>query len=81
MPSILESGKLQLSPEEISTYRAAVDRLRQSSEIVVDLERPITLEEWMVLSIADAALRGDLAPLDQVISSIDAEIKSRRQRN
>jgi hypothetical protein len=81
MPSILESGELQLSPEEITTYRVAVDRLRQSSEMVVDLERPITLDEWLLLTIADAALRGDLGPLEQAIGSIEAEIKSRRQRN
>jgi hypothetical protein len=33
VPSILESGKPQLSVEEVSTYRAAADRLHEACEM------------------------------------------------
>ena len=81
MPSALESGKLQLSAEEIRRYRAATDRLALACDAIVDLRKPIALDEWVLLVIADAALRGDRKPLDRVIATIEAEIESRRQRN
>jgi hypothetical protein len=81
MPSVLESGKLGLSPDEVNRYRAAVDRLRQSCDMVIKLERPITVEEWMFLAVADAALRGDLKPLGGVIAIVEAEIESRKRRS
>jgi len=81
MPSALESGKLQLSAEEIRRYRAAAERLTLACDAIVDLRKPITLDEWVLLVIADAALRGDLTPLDRVIATIEDEIESRRQRS
>jgi hypothetical protein len=53
MASFLESGKLQLSPEEAITYRAAAARLRESSQVAIDLKVPLTIEEWMLLLLSD----------------------------
>jgi hypothetical protein len=79
MPSILESGKLQLSNEEVSIYRAAADRLHEACEMALDLTQPITIEDWLCLEVSGAALGGDLAPLDGAIATIEARIQSRNQ--
>ena len=80
MASILESGKLRLSQEEVISYRAAADRLHESCQMAVDLKTPITIEEWLLLRLADAALRGDLRDLDDTIARVHGEIQHRRRR-
>ena len=77
MPHLLESGKLQLSREEASTYRAAADRAHDACEMTLDLTQPITVEDWIFLEIAHAALAGDLGLLDCVVAKVEAEIESR----
>jgi hypothetical protein len=77
MPHLLESGKLQLSREEASAYRAAADRLHEACEMALDLEHPITVEDWMFLEITRAAHAGDFAALDAVIAKVAAELESR----
>jgi len=81
MPSILESGTLRLPSEEVNAYRATADCLRQSCEMVVDLKKPITMDEWIFLAIARAALSGDLRLLDRAIAGVKAEIASRKQHS
>jgi len=80
MPDLLESGRLQLSREEASSYRAAGDRLHETCGMVLDLTQPITVEDWIFLEIAHAALAGDLGLLDCVVAKVEAEIESRMQR-
>lgn len=80
MPHLLESGKLQLSREEASAYRAAADRLHEICEMALDLRQPITVEDWIFLEIAHAALAGDLDLLDCVVAKVEAEIESRTLR-
>ena len=60
----MESRKLQLSGEEASTYRAAADRLHETCGMALDLTQPITVEDWIFLETAHAALTGDLGLLD-----------------
>ena len=79
MPSILESGTLQLSNEEVSIYRAAADRLHEACELVLDLTQPITIEDWLCLEVSGAALGGDLGPLDGAIAMVQARIQSMKQ--
>ena len=79
VPSILESGKLQLSNEEVSIYRAASDRLHKACEMVLDLTQPITIEDWLCLEVSGAALSGDLGPLDGAIAIAEARIQSMKQ--
>jgi hypothetical protein len=81
MPDLLESGKLQLSREEASTYHVAADRLHERCEIALDLTLPITVEDWMFLEIAHGALAGDLDPLDCVVAKVEAELELRKHRN
>jgi len=81
MPDLLESGKLQLSPEEASAYRAAADRLHETCEMALDLTQPITVEDWIFLEIAHAALAGDFDHLDSVVAKVEAEIKLRTVHN
>ena len=81
MPDLLESGKLQLSREEASAYRAAADRLHDACEMALDLEHPITVEDWMFLEITRAARAGDLGALDAVIAKVAAELESRTLRS
>ena len=81
MPDLLESGKLQLSPEEASAYRAAADRLHETCEMALDLTQAITVEDWIFLEVAYAALAGDFDHLDSVIVKVEAEIESRTIRN
>ena len=80
MPDLLESGKLQLSREEASAYRAAADRLHETCEMALDLTQPITVEDWILLAVAHAALAGDLGPLDGVVAKVEAEIVARTLR-
>jgi len=81
MASILESGTVQLSPEEAIRYRAAADRLRESCETTLDLKVPITIEEWLFLRLADAALRGDFRDLDSTIARVQRELLRRKKRH
>ena len=81
MPDLLESGELQLSREEASAYRAAADRVHETCAMALDLARPITVEEWLVLVVAHAALGGELGLLDRVIAKVEAEIASRALRH
>jgi hypothetical protein len=77
--SILESGKLRLSPEEVSSYRAAADRLHEACEMALDLTQVITVEDWIFLEVANAALTGDLGLLDGAIAEVEAAIQLRTQ--
>jgi hypothetical protein len=81
MPDLLESGKVRLSPEEIRDYHSAAVRLHDTSEMALDLKQPISLESWIMLEIARAALEGDIGLLDTVITTIRAEIASRKARS
>ena len=81
VPHLLESGKLQLSSEEASAYRAAADRLHETCETALDVTQPITVEDWIFLEIAYAALAGDFGLMDRVVAKIEAEIESRTLRN
>lgn len=81
MHHLLESGRLRLSPQEASSYRAAADRLHVTCDIALDLTQPITVEDWVFLEIAHAALAGDLGLLDCVVAKVEAEIESRTLRN
>jgi hypothetical protein len=49
--------------------------------MVLDLSQPITVEDWIFLEIAHAALAGDLGLMDYVVAKVEAEIESRTQRN
>jgi hypothetical protein len=79
MPSILESGKLRLSPEEVRSYRAAADRLHEACAMALDLTQPITIEDWLCLEVSVAALGGNLEPLDGAIAAVRTTIRSRKQ--
>jgi hypothetical protein len=79
MPSVVESGRLQLSREEAGCYRAAAERLHDACEMVLDLAQPITTEEWIALEVTNAAIRGDLNVLQAVIASVEIEVESRRR--
>jgi hypothetical protein len=81
MPSVLESGNLHLCSQEASTYRAAAQRLHEACEMGLDLTQPISIENWIFLEIAHAALAGDLSLLDCVVAKIEAEMESRTLRN
>lgn len=81
MPDLLESGKLQLSREEAIAYSVAANRLRETCEIALDLTQPITVEDWIFLEIAHAALAGDVGPLDCAIAKVERAIQLRRQQN
>lgn len=81
MPDFLESGKLRLTPDEADAYREAASRLQESCEVALDLTQPISLEDWSLLHVAQAALAGDLEPLDQIIDTIETAIRSRPNRN
>jgi len=79
MPYFLESGKLRLTPEEATTYRAAADRLHEACEMGLDLTQPIGVDDWLVLQVAQAALAGSLEPLDHMIAVVEDAIRSRRE--
>jgi hypothetical protein len=81
MADLLESGLLQLSREEASAYRGAADRVHETCAMALDLAQPITLEDWLVLVVAHAALGGELGLLDGVIAKVEAEIASRALRH
>ena len=80
MATILESGKIQLSPEEVISCRGAADHLHDSCQMPLDLRSPITLEEWLLLRLTEAALGGDLSNLDRMLEHIQEEIRARNQR-
>jgi hypothetical protein len=49
--------------------------------MVLDLTQPVTVEDWVFLEIAHAALAGDLGVMDCVVVKVGAEIESRTLRN
>jgi len=49
--------------------------------MVVDLKKPITMDEWNFLAIARAALSGDLRLLDRAIAGVKSEIASCKQHS
>jgi hypothetical protein len=77
MASTLECGKLQLTPEEVETYRAAAQWLHERWEIALDLTQPIDDMDWYRLGWAKAALAGDFKPIADAAAAIEAELKSR----
>ena len=79
MPCFLESGRVQLSADEVDIYRVAAARLRDVCETMLDLHQPMTSDEWIVLQVADAALQGHIAVLDEVIAAVETSIQSRRR--
>ena len=81
MPDFLESGELRLSHKEASAYRAAADRLHEACAMALDLTQPITIENWILLEVAHAALAGDLGLLDCVAAKVEDEKESRTLRN
>ena len=60
---------------------AAADRVHETCAMALDLARPITIEEWLVLEVVHAALGGELGLLDGVIAKVEAEIASRALRH
>jgi hypothetical protein len=78
MAFILESGKVQLSPEEVINFRAAANHLHESCQMTLDLKMPIAIEDWLLLRLADAALHGDFRNLDRIISRVQDEIRHRK---
>ena len=79
VPSVLESGKLQLSPAEVVSHRAAAKRLREACEIGLDLTQPLNVDDWILLELAYAAQDGHPEFLESVIATVQAEIDLRRQ--
>jgi hypothetical protein len=77
MPDVLESGKLRLTPNEAATYRAAAERLGEACEIRLDLTRPISSEDWILIRIAHAALARDLGPLDEAMAMVESALRVR----
>ena len=71
---------LLLSPEEAASYRAAATRLHESCQVSLNLNMPITIEDWLFLRLADAALKGDLSDLDRTIARVQDEIQRRKNR-
>jgi hypothetical protein len=78
---LLESGKLQLPREEAGSHRAAAEYLHEKCEVAFDPSQPMTVEEWIVLELAHAALGGEHGLLDHVIARVEAEIETRTLRN
>ena len=81
MPHFLESSKLELTPDEAAIYRAAADRLREATDTALDLTQPVSVEDWILIRVADAALAGNARVLDQVIEVVELAAKSRRLRS
>lgn len=57
----------------------AAHRLHDACEMCLDPTQPITVDDWIFLEIAHAALAGNLGLLDCVLVNVAAEIQSRRQ--
>jgi hypothetical protein len=77
MPDLLESGKLQLSSEEASCYRAAAEHLRETCAMALDLEQPITVSDLLLLAVAKAGLEGDTSTVDFVIAKVEDAIRQK----
>ena len=78
MPDVLESGKLRLTPNEAATYRAAAERLREACEMGLDLTQPISIDDWILIRIAHAALAHDLRPLDEAMAMVEGALRARQ---
>jgi len=49
--------------------------------MALDLSQSITMEDWIVLEVAHAALGGDLSLLDGVIAKVETEFDLRTLRS
>ncbi len=78
MPQVLESGRIWLAPDEPGDYRQAAAHLQEFRERALDLRRPLTVDEWILLQLAHAAIAGAVDPLNDVIDAVTATIARRR---
>jgi hypothetical protein len=81
MPYVLESGKLQLTPDEADAYQGAASRLHEACEIGLDLTQPVSIDDWILLQLAQAALAGSVEQLDRVIAAVESAIRARADPN
>jgi hypothetical protein len=77
----LQSGKLRLTPDEAIAYRTAAERLHDACDTGLDLAQPVSVEDWILLQLAQAALAGSVEALDQVIAAVESAIRSRADTN
>lgn len=78
MPIELESGLLQLTPDEQAKLRAAGALVSQELGRAVDLAQPLTLGDYADLLAARCVVEGDSATLKQIVSLVADEIARRK---
>jgi len=79
MPIELESGRLLLTAEEIHRYKSAVSLL-QKIDTFVQLDIPMTRENFVKLHLPHCFLIGDMELLDEVEAIAKEEMARRRNR-
>lgn len=79
MPIQLESGRLQLTDEEIALYALAAVRLAKVAKEHISLHEPMTLEQFLSLYFAHCVVNDDEEFMDEIIAVIESEIAKRKR--
>lgn len=80
MPIELESGRLLLTAEEIHRYKPAVSLL-QKIDTFVQLDIPMTRDNFVKLHLTYCFLTGDMELLDEVEAIAKEEITRRKKHH
>ncbi len=82
MPPIqLESGRMQLTDDEISLYAPAAAVIAETFCEYLPLHEPMPLMQFVMLFLAHCALSGDTQVLDDVIAVAEAELARRKNQH
>ena len=81
MPIELESGRLQLTDDEIFLYAPAAALIAQTDREYLPLHEPMTQTQFVKLCLAYCVVVGDTQILDDVMAVAEAEIARRRYKH
>ena len=80
MPPVeLESGRLQLTDDEIALYTPAAALVAKARHEHISLREPITLEQFVMLYLAHGIVTDDEEFMEEVMAVIESEMAKRKR--
>ena len=81
MPIDLESGRLQLTDDEIDLYKPAAALVAETCREYFPLHEPMTRTQFVKLFLAHCVVIGDTQLLDDVTAVAEAELARRKHKH